>query len=312
MKATTVFIVVSLVFLHSAVIGREWTDSTGRYRVEAEFVEELDGNVRLKRRDGTVVEVPLGRLSQADREWVEAERRRRSTPAAPALNGRITSSLRGWLPEGERWLAITVPLSACPRKFTLNQCELRQGDSVVAAAIGIVPPADSAGSIAGSLRVARENTPLRIAPHQLRPEHPLEDPSQGVMQLALREETPFPSVSLYRFRVENLLVVGQGATLEVDRSAVLIRPASEITILSQHGWKVGLAANSQHRIRFQSKADATLDILFAVDGQNVRGLTLRIGDASIRPVTIVGAARPRKLEPERQLIELYCAARAAS
>ena len=53
---------------------RTWTDSTGAYKLEAEFVEEKDGNVRLKRTDGRIVALPVERLSAADQAYVRKQR----------------------------------------------------------------------------------------------------------------------------------------------------------------------------------------------------------------------------------------------
>lgn len=49
---------------------REWTDSTGVFSVEAEFVEISQAMVRLRKRDGVVVQVPLERLSETDRRYL--------------------------------------------------------------------------------------------------------------------------------------------------------------------------------------------------------------------------------------------------
>lgn len=51
-------------------LAREWTDSTGGFRVEAEFVEVKEENVQLRRADGTVISVPIARLSEADRRYL--------------------------------------------------------------------------------------------------------------------------------------------------------------------------------------------------------------------------------------------------
>jgi len=45
---------------------RTWTDATGTYKIEAELVRVADGKVELKKADGTVVSVPLDKLSAAD------------------------------------------------------------------------------------------------------------------------------------------------------------------------------------------------------------------------------------------------------
>jgi hypothetical protein len=54
-------------------IMRTWTDSTGKHHVEAEFLELDNGKVRLKRRDGKEVVMPLGRLSPADQQFVRTQ-----------------------------------------------------------------------------------------------------------------------------------------------------------------------------------------------------------------------------------------------
>lgn len=50
---------------------RTWSDRSGRFKIEAEFVE-LDGTtVVLKKKDGTEVRIPKSRLSEADAKLVE-------------------------------------------------------------------------------------------------------------------------------------------------------------------------------------------------------------------------------------------------
>jgi len=49
---------------------RTWTDSTGKHKVEAEFVELKDGKVQLRKADGAMVRVPVERLSEADRAYI--------------------------------------------------------------------------------------------------------------------------------------------------------------------------------------------------------------------------------------------------
>jgi hypothetical protein len=59
-----------LVAVVSPAAPRKWTDDTGRYSVEAELVDVKDGKVVLRKADGTTVEVPLDKLSAADREYL--------------------------------------------------------------------------------------------------------------------------------------------------------------------------------------------------------------------------------------------------
>ena len=55
----------------SRAVLREWNDNTGQFSVQAEFVDAKDGQVILKKADGKTIEVPLDRLSSADREYVK-------------------------------------------------------------------------------------------------------------------------------------------------------------------------------------------------------------------------------------------------
>lgn len=66
------FTLVALLVTASQTRAREWTDSTGRYTVEAELVEVTDDKVLLKKTDGRIVSVPLARLSAADRDYVNS------------------------------------------------------------------------------------------------------------------------------------------------------------------------------------------------------------------------------------------------
>ncbi len=51
---------------------REWSDSSGSFKVEASFVRLEDKTAVLKRKDGKEVKVPLSRLSPEDRELAES------------------------------------------------------------------------------------------------------------------------------------------------------------------------------------------------------------------------------------------------
>lgn len=69
MRAITVsfIVLISVVNLY----GREWTDSTGKAKVEAGFQGVEEDTVILKKQDGSVLRVPLERLSKKDQEYVE-------------------------------------------------------------------------------------------------------------------------------------------------------------------------------------------------------------------------------------------------
>ncbi|MGN6543453.1 MAG: SHD1 domain-containing protein, partial [Aureliella sp.] len=52
---------------------RTWTDKTGKFKVEAKL-ESFDGNsVKLKRRDGSVLDVPVASLSEADQQYLKKD-----------------------------------------------------------------------------------------------------------------------------------------------------------------------------------------------------------------------------------------------
>jgi hypothetical protein len=56
--------------LRADEVKRTWTDSTGKFKLEATFVGIKDGKVSLKRGDGSITEVPLNKLSPADQKVV--------------------------------------------------------------------------------------------------------------------------------------------------------------------------------------------------------------------------------------------------
>lgn len=90
------FVVLTIVMICCAgdARARKWTDSTGRFTVEAELVEVKDGNVRLRREDGSVISLPSDRLSEADRRYLQSQPQP-ANPGAPRLtlvrDGRPTS-----------------------------------------------------------------------------------------------------------------------------------------------------------------------------------------------------------------------------
>ncbi len=55
---------------------RTWKDATGKFSVKARFASYGNGVVTLEREDGKRIKVPLAKLSSADKEWIDAERRR--------------------------------------------------------------------------------------------------------------------------------------------------------------------------------------------------------------------------------------------
>ena len=51
---------------------RKWTDATGKFSIEAELVEVKDDQVALKKTDGKVIKLPVARLSEIDRRYLNS------------------------------------------------------------------------------------------------------------------------------------------------------------------------------------------------------------------------------------------------
>ena len=63
---------------------RKWTDNTGKFSVEAELVEVKDDQVVLKRADGSKTSVPINRLSETDRRYLNSLAKSDSQPSNDA------------------------------------------------------------------------------------------------------------------------------------------------------------------------------------------------------------------------------------
>ena len=61
---------------------RTWLSSDGNYAVRAELIEADGTNVRLRKPDGSIVTVPIAKLSAADRDFLAAQSRKKTSPAA--------------------------------------------------------------------------------------------------------------------------------------------------------------------------------------------------------------------------------------
>jgi SLA1 homology domain 1, SHD1 len=52
---------------------RTWTDSMGRFTVEAELLDVLRDTVRLRTADGRTIDIPLDRLSERDKDYLNRQ-----------------------------------------------------------------------------------------------------------------------------------------------------------------------------------------------------------------------------------------------
>jgi len=62
--------VAMLLALGSAAVARTWTDASGQYHVDGDFVSVESGVVTLKTADGKRVQIPFEKLSKGDQEFI--------------------------------------------------------------------------------------------------------------------------------------------------------------------------------------------------------------------------------------------------
>ncbi len=60
-----------MVFFAMGAWAREWKDKTGKFSIEAQFQKLEDGTVTVKKESGEIIAVPLIRLCEADRQFVQ-------------------------------------------------------------------------------------------------------------------------------------------------------------------------------------------------------------------------------------------------
>lgn len=82
--------------LLAAPAARKWRDKSGKFEMEAVLLEKTDKEVTLKKADGTTVTVPLDRLSDGDREFLQKEEAapaaRRAAPMPPPPRPRFPAT----------------------------------------------------------------------------------------------------------------------------------------------------------------------------------------------------------------------------
>ena len=84
-----VLVIGAVAMLSAAALGRTWTDSTGKYTVDASLLAFNDKHVVLERDDRQLVAVPIDKLSQADRDYLD------SPEASEAASG-LTGAMQTW------------------------------------------------------------------------------------------------------------------------------------------------------------------------------------------------------------------------
>ena len=76
-------IVVLILNLVAGGPTRTWTDSTGKFSVEAELIEVRDGKAQLRKADGSTLAVPVARLSERDVRYLAALKMQRDGAKPP-------------------------------------------------------------------------------------------------------------------------------------------------------------------------------------------------------------------------------------
>ncbi len=73
---------------------RKWTDDTGRFTIDAEFVQVLNGKARLRKVSGVIIGVPLERLSKTDVDHIRLLlAKKRPLPVKNGAGTRIEQAL---------------------------------------------------------------------------------------------------------------------------------------------------------------------------------------------------------------------------
>lgn len=86
---------------------RMWTDTSGKFHTDAELADFQDGQAYLQQAGGRIVSVPVGRLSQADRDFIST-----TVPAANVIKGKVVG-----VTDGD---TLTVLDGSEPRKIRLE------------------------------------------------------------------------------------------------------------------------------------------------------------------------------------------------
>lgn len=110
---------------------RTWTDTTGKYKTEAEFVEIKDGQVTLKKSDGRILTLPLSRLCEDDQKLIRSAFEKRGPKV-----GKDGLAIADW--SAARPVALKAPVS-----WKLEPEEpLEPGKPLVDGAVPLGPPVD--------------------------------------------------------------------------------------------------------------------------------------------------------------------------
>ncbi len=108
MLCAVAVIVVATNFVTSAMAEefRTWTDATGKFRTKAVFVELNGAQLKLKKEDGRVIEIPLEKLSESDQAYV-----RQHTDSVPSAAESETNPKAPASAAVEKYVAVVLEMS---------------------------------------------------------------------------------------------------------------------------------------------------------------------------------------------------------
>ena len=106
---------------------RTWTDVSGKHRTEAAFIGFENGQVRLEKRDGARITIPIDRLAEADQEFVKTRMALGANEEeAPAEAGQTEAGAKVTSPESHQ--AQLSPKDAEATRTTAVEEPAREGD----------------------------------------------------------------------------------------------------------------------------------------------------------------------------------------
>lgn len=112
---------VCIVFFVNRSVSREWSDVSGKFRMQAELVSIRGDRAILEKTDGTIIAIPIEKLSQADRDFLK-----RPSAPMPAVAGDAPAHAEP-SPAAARVVAAPAPAS------TQSASSIAVGDGVAMA-----------------------------------------------------------------------------------------------------------------------------------------------------------------------------------
>jgi hypothetical protein len=91
---------------------RTWTDITGKFKIEAQFAGLTSGKVKLKKADGTVINVEASKLCDEDRECSRSGLKQNSRSVKSCFHAAMSFCRNRWLACLSQFLCSIKPFSA--------------------------------------------------------------------------------------------------------------------------------------------------------------------------------------------------------